>query len=154
PKDLVVLLKGDGRWTHAAAWGKPDLAARRKNPAYAYWFLNSFYRHAKGFLGWGMDLLPAALEYVPGAAADMGARPAAGEWVKLEVPLDKVEAAGKLLDGVGFMHEEGRVLWGPTVLVDPDGKETVVWGDTIEQPPEKLAAVKVRVAGLKAGTKV
>jgi hypothetical protein len=40
------------------------------------------------------------------------------------------------------------------VLVDADGKETVVWGDTIELPPEKLAAVKVRVAGLKAGTKV
>jgi hypothetical protein len=154
PKNLVVLLKADGRWTHAAAWGKPDLAARRKDPEYAYWFLGTFYRHAKGFLGWGKDLLPAALEYVPDTAADLGALPDAGKWVKLEIPLAKVGAAGKLLDGVGFLHDGGRVSWGRTALVAPDGAETLVWGDTVGRSPGELAAVKVRVAGLKAGTKV
>src|SRR5262249_21657758 len=101
PKNLVVLLKGEGRWTHAAAWGKADLAAHRKNPEYAYWFLNSFYRHAKGFLSWGKDLVPAAMEYVPETAADMGALPKGGEWVKLELPLEKVGVTDKLLDGIG-----------------------------------------------------
>ena len=51
----MILAKGDGRWTHAATWGKVDLSRLRKDPAAAYWFLNTFYRHAKGFLGWGMD---------------------------------------------------------------------------------------------------
>jgi hypothetical protein len=154
PAGLVVLLKADGRWTHAAAWGKHDLAALKRDPERAYWFLNGFYRHAKGFLGWGKDLVPAALEHVPGGAADMGPPPVAGRWVKLEVPLDKVGAAGKLLDGVGFLHDGGTVAWGRTALVGPDGAETTVWGDSVELPPEALAAVKVRVAGLKAGTKV
>src|SRR5206468_2486045 len=31
-KCLVILAKADGRWTHAASWGKPDLAALRKDP--------------------------------------------------------------------------------------------------------------------------
>lgn len=154
PKNLVILVKGDGRWTHAAAWGKADLAAKRKDPAYAYWFLNSFYRHAKGFLGWGKVLVPAALEYVPEKAAEMGALPAAGEWVKLEFPLKKVGAEGKLFDGVGFLHEGGRVLWGRTALVAPDTSEALIWNDVVGLPPEKAKEVKVRVAGLKAGTKV
>jgi hypothetical protein len=91
---------------------------------------------------------------VPGGAADLGPPPEAGRWVKLELPLDKVGAAGKLLDGVGFLHDGGTVAWGRTSLVGPDGAETTVWGDSVELPPEALAAVKVRVAGLKAGTKV
>jgi hypothetical protein len=153
PQGLLVLLKADGRWTHAASWGKADLAALRQAEP-AYWFLNTFYRHAKGFLGWGKELVPAALEYVPERAADLGALPERGQWVKVEVPLEKVGAAGKLLDGVGFLHADGQVAWGRTLLVDADGAETLVWGDTVELPPEKLAAVKVRVAGLKAGVKV
>jgi hypothetical protein len=154
PKGLVVLVKADGRWTHAAAWGTVDLASRRKDAEGAYWFLNTFYRHAKGFLGWGKDLVPAALEYMPDRAADMGQLPEAGKWVRLEVPLEKIGANGKLLDGVAFLHDGGQVSWGRTSLVAPEVADTLVWGDTVELPPEKLAAVKVRVAGLQAGTKV
>ncbi len=65
PKDLVVLVKADGRWTHAASWGKFDPATLRKDPKVAYWFLNSFYRHAKGFLGWDTKLLDKALDLHP-----------------------------------------------------------------------------------------
>ena len=77
-----------------------------------------------------------------------------GEWMKLEVPLETLAAAGKLLDGVGFLHDGGRVWWGRTSLVAPDGAETLVWGDSIELPPDELARVQVRVTGLKAGTPV
>jgi hypothetical protein len=80
--------------------------------------------------------------------------PAAGEWVKLEIALDKLGVADKLLDGVGFLHEGGRVSWGHTILVASDGTEQVVWGDTVELPPDQLAKVKVHVAGLKQGTRV
>src|SRR5207245_5385561 len=81
--------------------------------------------------------------------------PAAGEWVKLEVPLEKIGATGKLLDGVAFLHDGGRAFWAGTILVAPDGKETVVWGDHEDRPaPEELAKVRIKVAGLKKGTKI
>jgi hypothetical protein len=154
PRNLVVLAKADGRWTHAAAWGKFDPATLRRDPKLAYWFLNSFYRHAKGFLGWDTRLVEKALPYLPERAADLGALPEAGRWVKLETPLEKIAAIDKLLDGVGFLHEGGRVAWGHTSIVAPDGAETVIWGDALELPPAELAKVKIKVAGLKAGTKV
>jgi hypothetical protein len=153
-KNLVVLLKADGRWTHAASWGKTDLARLRKNPEAAYWFLTSFYRHARGFLGWGRELVPAALDYLPAGTVDLGALPIAGVWTKLEIPLEKLGADAKLLDGVGFLHEDGTVSWGRTSLAAPDGSDSLVWGDSVALPAEQLREVKVHVAGLKAGTKV
>jgi hypothetical protein len=96
--------------------------------------LQSFYRPAKGFLGWGTDLLAASREYVPGSAADMGGLPARGVRVRLEVPLDRVGAAGQLLDDVAFLHNGGRVLWGRTSLLDAGRAETIIWGDTIGWP--------------------
>src|SRR5262249_37705765 len=133
---------------------KTDLAFLRNTMGYSFWFLNSFYRHAKGFLGWGTDLLPAALDYIPARTVDMGPLPTGAEWVKLEVPLEKIGADGKLVDGIGFMHTGGPVTYGKTTLVDADGSETLIWGDTVALPPEKLATVTVRLAGLKPGTKV
>ncbi len=84
----------------------------------------------------------------------MGPLPAAGEWFNLQVPLDRIGAAGKLIDGVAFLHEGGQVEWGRTVLVDPDGGESLVWGDFLGPPPEQLARTTIHVPGLKAGTKV
>jgi hypothetical protein len=154
PAGLLILAKADGRWTHAATFGKVDLKTLRADPKVAYWFLNSFYRHAKGFLGWGTDLVAKSLEYVPDKAFDSGPLPKAGAWMKLEIPLDQLGAAGKLLDGVGFLHDGGQVLWGPTALVAPDGQETVLWGEAIELPAQQLANVKAHVEGLQAGTRI
>src|SRR5450755_2376226 len=61
PKSLVALVKADGRWTHAAAWGPFDLKAMRADESHAYWFLRTFYRHAHGFLGWSDKVAPFAL---------------------------------------------------------------------------------------------
>jgi len=153
PRNLMVLVKSDGRWSHAASWGKIEVSRLRKEPQLAYWFLHSFYHNAFGFLGWDTKLVEKALTYIPGETADIGALPAAGEWVKLEVPLAKIGATG-LLDGVGFLHERGRVWWGHTLLVDPDGRESLVWGDALGPVPERLPKTRIQVPGLKAGTKV
>jgi hypothetical protein len=155
PKNITLLAKCDGRWTHAATWGKGDFAHLRSDNASAYWFLRTFYRHARGFLGWG-DKVPAnAMELVPGKFADRGAMPEAGKWVTLELPLDAIGATDKLLDGVAFMHEGGMVQWSRTAIVTPDGKETIVFGDHEDRPnPDSLRETKVFVAGLKKGTKV
>src|SRR5262249_16011556 len=128
PKSLVALVKADGRWIHAAGWGGADFAKVRGGNAMSFWFLRTFYRHARGFLGWGHKVRGQALELIPEKVAAMGELPKAGEWMKLEVPLDKIGAVDKLLDGVGFLHDGGRILWAKTVLVGPDGAETVVFG--------------------------
>src|SRR5262249_61045887 len=72
----------------------------------------------------------------------------------LEVPLAKLGAAGAPLDGIGFLHEGGRTWWGRTSLVGPKGGETVIWGDSLGPAASRLAKTRVRVAGLKPGTKV
>lgn len=166
PRNLVILARKDGRWLHAAAWGQFDVAPLRADPRQAYWFLRSFYRHHAGFLGWDDKLVSAALPYIPDRAVSMGALPPAGEWVKLELPLDAIAATGNtgvparespipnLLDGVGFLHEGGRVFWARTSLVDPDGKEHVLCDGRIGLAPEQAAQVKISVEGLKAGARV
>jgi hypothetical protein len=154
PHNLVLLVKGDGRWTHAASWGKVDVSAWRGDPKRAQWFLRSLYNDADGFLGWGNDLMGKALSYLPAGSLDLGALPAAGAWVRLEVPLDKMGAAGPLLEGVGFLHDSGRVWWGRTALVEPGGAETVLWGASLGPPPDRLAHTTIHVTGLPAGRKV
>ncbi|MBM4068983.1 MAG: hypothetical protein FJ271_08580 [Planctomycetes bacterium] len=155
PKSLVAFVKGDGRWTHAASWGKFDLPGIRTDNDRAFWFLRTFYRHARGFLGWGNKVEAYALEFLPTQTAAMGDLPAADDWVKLEVPLEKIGAAGKLVDGVGFLHDGGRVWWARTSLMTPDGNETVIFGDHEDRPsPSALARTKITVAGLKKGTPI
>jgi len=154
PSNVVLLVKADGRWTHAASWGKFDPASFGTDRKQTAWFLHSLYNDANGFLGWNDKLLENALPYVLTRSVEMGALPAAGEWSSLEVPLEKIGAAGKPIDGVAFLHEGGQVEWGRTALADPEGGESIVWGDFVGQPPEQLARTSIRVAGLKAGTKV
>ena len=130
PRNLALLVKADGRWTHVAAWGQLDLRPFRANLDTAYWFLLTFHRHAKGFLAWDHKLVPKALEYVPAEAAAMGDLPAPCRWVKLEVPLETVGASSKQIDGVALLHQGGRVLWGHTELLGPDDQRLLLWGDS------------------------
>lgn len=166
-RNLVLIVKGDGRWTHAAAWSqsanswktatKPDANALfAETPRVTDDMLHKFYRHAPGFLGWGFDakLVAASRQYLPTQLVEMGPLPKTFQWVKLEVPLDKIGVVGKLVDGVACLHEEGFVSWGRTTIVEPDGTEFLVWGDALTLPPAQLAKTKIYVAGLKAGTKV
>jgi hypothetical protein len=154
PQNLVLLAKCDGRWTRAAAWGQFDATRYQTDLDRAAWFLRAFYRHASGMLGWDNKQTPKCLDYVLKKALAMGPLPKPGEWTRLETPLEKIDAANVLLDGVGFLHEGGRVEWGHTLIVGADGREHTIWGDAIGLPPEQLAQVKITVAGLKAGTKV
>ncbi len=150
-----ILVKANARFTHAASWGSFGLFGLKINPLQAVWFLRTFYRHAIGFLGWDLKGLAAAWQYVPGRAVDLGRAPAAGQWARVELPLDQIGAADKLVDGVGFMHARGRIEWGRTSIIAPGGGgELEVWGDAIQLAPERLAQVKIGVEGLRAGTQV
>ncbi|MEO8501129.1 MAG: hypothetical protein ABI565_09455, partial [Vicinamibacteria bacterium] len=152
PRDLAVMAKADGRFTHAAAWGPFDLD-RFGSGSDLEWFLHSFYRHADGFLGWGRDLLNAALPYVPHQARSMGPLPRPGEWTRLEIDLTDIGITNELVDGIGFVHDGGRVAWGATTIENGSSSETL-WGDSVGPPASALGATRIEVFGLKAGTKI
>ena len=157
PQNLVILVKADGRWTHAAGWGDTQSLRLRQDPDLAHWFLTTFYRQADGFLGWDRKLVPAAAWLYAGAN-QRRVLPGVGQWTRLEIPLETIGAAVRLLDGIGFLHQEGRVSWGRTTLTDTglerhDG-ESIIWGDSLALAPEQLASARVHVAGLKKGTRV
>jgi hypothetical protein len=153
PKNVMVLAKADGRWTHATAWGDPAPLDFRANEGRAFMFLKAFYRQAEGFLGWDQQLVHTAVNLVPDRP-QAGPLPAIGRWVRLEVPLATIGATDRQLDGVGLLHTGGTVYWGHTAIAAPNGTETVIWGDSLALAPDRLAAVRFKVPGLKAGSPV
>ncbi len=152
PRNFAITVKADGRFTHVAAWGPFDVGRFRSGPGLE-WFLHSFYRHSDGFLGWGKDLLNAALPYVPRDVRAMGDAPRPGEWTKLAVDLSDIGIANELVDGVGFIHDGGRVLWGRTTIESGSASQTL-WGDSMGPPPANLATARIEVDGLKAGARI
>ncbi len=154
PLSIVVLVKADGRWTHAASWGPANLVRWRNNPRDAAFFLRTFYLHANGFLGWDDHLVDKALEYIPESSVDCGALPPPGQWAELQVPLDKIAAGEKLIDGIAFIHDGGQVTWGASVLRDPQGQAETLWSGRMGADPVLLAKTRINVPGLAAGSKV
>jgi hypothetical protein len=150
---FAVLVKANGRFIHAAAWGPLDIGRLRGLPV-SVWFLRTFYRHIVGVVGWDLAGLTAALQYIPERAVSMGPSPPAGKWVQIEVPLAKMGAHDKLIDGVAFLHRGGRIRWGRTAIVGPSGDEFEIWGDGADRSPERLARTRIGVDGLKSRTRV
>jgi hypothetical protein len=151
---IALVARSDSRWSAVASWGDTGLAVLRDDPSLDYWFLRRFYRNAVGFIGYKGEGMGRSLGYVPQAFRDAGSLPPPGEWTKLEVPLDRLVERGKTFDGVGFVQRGGRVFWGRTSVVSPDGVETVLWGDELGEAPGRLARVRIRVGGLRAGAAV
>ncbi len=152
PRNLAIVAKTDGRFTRVAAWGTFDVGRFRSGSGLE-WFLHSFYRHADGFLGWGRDLLNAALPYVPREARIMGDLPRPGEWTRLKVDLADIGIGDELVDGIGFVHDGGRVAWGPTTIENGSASQTL-WGDSMAPLPANLAVTRIEVAGLQAGARI
>ena len=116
-----------------------------------YFYRSCFPEITKGFLGWGTDLVPKSLDYIPDKAVNAGVLPAAGGWHTLEIPLEQIGAAGKLIDGVGFMHDGGRIFWQGTALVLPDDTQHDLWRYAIGNPTLEPGTAKIHADGLKAG---
>lgn len=156
PRNLVIIPKADARITQAAAWGTFDAAPFTANPSYAFAIVRVLYRNAAGLIGWDVRKAPLGYPFLPSTKTTtaMGDLPPVGQWTKLEIPLEKISADKKLIDGCVFMHEGGRVLWGKTSLIAPDGTEQVIWGSSLIPPAAELAQTQVKVAGLKSGDKV
>ena len=62
---------------------------------------------------WGGNLIPWGADGTASQRA-MGALPAAGQWVRLEVPASMVGLEGHTLSGMNFILYDGRASWDYT----------------------------------------
>ena len=71
------------------------------------WFDGASWSHAAY---WGENLIPWGTD---GTASQrpMGALPAAGQWMRLEVPANLVGLEGYTLSGMNFVLHSGRATW-------------------------------------------
>jgi YD repeat-containing protein len=74
---------------------------------------------------WGANLIAAS-----GTSYHIGNIPAAGTWVRLEVPASQLGLEGKTLSGMSFTLHSGRVTWDRAGKATPQAAptlESVVW---------------------------
>jgi len=57
----------------------------------------------------------------------MGALPAAGQWVRLEVPASSVGLEGHVLTGMAFTLYGGRATWDHAGKATPINAPSIVW---------------------------
>jgi hypothetical protein len=157
PTNLAFLVKADGRWLYGVSWGpfNPDFNSTSSRQE---WFLRSLHKNAPGFAfagGWGALLYEGNKGFVMTQAVDRGSLPAAGSWHRIEVPLAEMGITTQLVEGVAFIHnEEGRVWWSHTTIVDPEGRTSVFFGNSVEYSPAQLAETRITVAGLTDETPI
>ncbi len=111
-----------GLHEHALAWASSPMAVATGDTVYAYvyidpanvpaeimvhWYDGSSWDHRAY---WGANNITYGTD---GTASRLrvGALPAAGQWVRLEVPASSVGLAGKSVTGMAFSAYNGRVTW-------------------------------------------
>ena len=65
----------------------------------------------------------------------MGALPATGQWVRLEVPAASVGLEGKAISGMGFSLFGGRATWDKAGKLSAGGTESTTPTDPVVTPP-------------------
>lgn len=68
---------------------------------------------------WGANLI-AAGQNGTASRYPVGALPAAGQWVRLEVPASAVGLEGKIVEGMAFTLHGGRAAWDSAGTIKPD----------------------------------
>ncbi|MCE9589799.1 MAG: hypothetical protein K8S99_04680 [Planctomycetes bacterium] len=180
PDWVMVAVRGDGRFAHNAVLGKFEYEKFREQ--YGNVIMYSELDHSAWHLiNWVCDdeTYNLALKYVGKAWADRtkkiadagraavdaatykpehfhnaGDRPAAGQWVRIEMDAEQYGLVGKLVDGFAYLTQNGRALWDYSAL-ERDGKPVRVFcEDTTGIDRALLKSVKIGVPGLKKGDKV
>ena len=93
-----------GEDLYAYVWIKPDA---KPETIMLQWHDGAGWEH-RAF--WGEDKVPAGLPNTP-SRKSMGPIPRAGEWVRLEVPAEAVDLAGKSVTGMAFSMVGGQCFW-------------------------------------------
>jgi hypothetical protein len=158
---LLLMVRADGEWRHHAVWGRFDHTAFT-NSGVRLWMALDMHQMAWGSLGLGFcgpeghnPKNPVLLEHTFTAPQfhKLGELPAAGAWVRLEVPAERLGLEGKWADGFAFVSKGSKAWWGRTLLLH-GGKERVLCDGSAGIPPADLKRVRFHITGLKAGTKI
>jgi hypothetical protein len=158
---LILMVRADGLWRHHAVWGNFNHQAFTDSGV-RMWLAKDMHQMSWGSLGIGFcgpeghDLKhPMLLKHTFTAPQfhKLGDLPPAGQWVRLEVPVEALGLTGKLVDGFAFISKGSKVWWARTLL-ERAGKEQVLCDGSAGIPPPALARVRFQVEGLRAGTKV
>ncbi|HEY8744655.1 MAG TPA: FlgD immunoglobulin-like domain containing protein, partial [Chloroflexota bacterium] len=94
---------------------------------------------------WGTDQVQTGGKAGTVSLYPLGALPAAGGWVRLQVPADKLGLSGKPINGVLYGSFDGQTWWGPTTTssrsLDTAGDATPV--DTPVLPPVTIPGAQI-----------
>jgi len=158
---LILMVRGNGDWEHHAVWGEFDHRAFTDSGV-RLWLAKDMHQMSWGTLGIGFCGPEGHDRHHPELLAHtftreqfhrLGDLPPPGAWATLEVPVEQLGLAGKVVDGFGFVSKGAKAWWGRTVLVR-DGEETPLCDGSVGIPPSQLARVRFNVEGLRAGTPV
>ena len=180
PEWVMVAVRGDGRFSHCGVLGPFTYEKFRQDYGnilmyseleHAVWHdINHVmdpptYQRAVQLMGkpWADDLRQQGDKGRATVDANifrsehfrtLGALPAAGTWVRIELDAEKSGLVGTLVDGFAYLSKNGRALWDHSVL-ERDGKVVRVFcEDSVGIDRSLLSAVRVNVPGMKAGKKV
>ena len=76
---------------------------------------------------WGENLIPYGADVTP-ARVRMGALPALGEWVRLDIPAGLLGLSGHVIGGMAWTIYDGQAWWDRT-SIDSAETDEVVWLD-------------------------
>ena len=120
-----------GLHEHAFAWASDTLTVATGDILYAYVYLDPANPPTAIMLGWNVDgdwdhraywganRFTYGVDGTPGRRS-LGALPATGRWVRLEIPAASVGLEGKTVSGMSFSAFDGRVTWDQTGISDDD----------------------------------
>jgi hypothetical protein len=160
-ENLILMVRGNGMWRHHAVWGQFNHQAFTDSGV-RLWLAKDMHQMGWGSINLGFcgpqghdpknpELIKAV--FTADQFRNLGALPKTGEWVRLEVPVERLGLDGHVVDGFGFISKGGKAWWERTLLMK-NGQEQVLCDGSAGIHPMKLKKVRFNVAGLKAGTKI
>jgi hypothetical protein len=157
PQAVFLIVPGNGDFNHIAWWGKFDWNDFRAKKIDAFLAGECYSAPAYG-INWYRSTEKSWLDYqaahrFPASCfVAMGDLPAKGAWNTLSVPIEKLNLAGRAVDGLMFMSSgDGLVYWGKSSLVRKDGKEETLLDGRIGRDPEMFRKATIAVTGLGNG---
>jgi len=158
PEAIFLVVPGNGGFNHIAYWGEFDhreFVAKKVDAFLA----GECYSHASYGINWYRSETPSWLEYQAkmrfpkSCFARMGDLPQAGKWTTLTVPINTLNLADQVVDGLMYITSgDGLAYWGKSVLVRGNGAREVMIDDRIGRDSEQFKNANITVPGLEKGT--
>ena len=158
PQAIFLIVPGNGDFNHVAYWGDFNHDEFRNKKVDAFLAAECYSSSAYG-INWyrgNIDTWPAyqaAHRFPASAFVRMGDLPTAGGWIKLTVPLERLNLVGRAIDGLMFMTSGGGEAWWSKSALARDGQELATLLDgRIGRDPRSFRETSFALPGLTSGT--